>query len=210
MAQSQLHIKRNGLLGCFSLDPFLAFSLSMARSTFLPSNSSIHEWLNYPNETIDIRPCNLNNAEVACAHVCNNVTYMLYAQSTNLVTCGLWTNLAIAGSDYDNNVILHPVDSSLIQDLSSVFEEVNLNTTDLQNARNYADTITNSFLTIYQLVKASSFADNGNVPVACSKECLFPFTSALVGGGGSSLWDCVQTICSPLTLDPDLAGIGVR
>lgn len=110
----------------------------------------------------------------------------------------------MGSTGHDANGTLGPSNVSVAQSLSSAFQSGDLTTSDFQSVPIYADTISGCFQSIYINVKMFSFADNGMVPEACTRQDLFP-----IEGSENSLNDCVKAICSPLTMDPDLAGIGV-
>ena len=178
----------------------------MATATFSPSNSSISDWLHFDWKTVpDVINCQLNNTNVSCARVCNDSDALFSEQSTNLVTCGIWTNLVLSYTDYYHNDTLGPQKNLTIDDsLFSPFQHLDLNASNFQNTSIYADTISNCFEFLYVNVKRFSFADDGSIPAACTRSDMFP-----VNYTTTSLRDCVRDICSPLTMNPDLAGIGV-
>ena len=179
-------------------------------ATFSPSNSSIHSWLSFDGTTLPTLPtCQYNNSVVSCSQACNDSVSLFSdssSQSNSLVTCGLWTSLVMASTDVAANGTLGPTNSTnASSDLLTPFQPLNLNASDYQNASVYADIISNCLQDIYQNVKQFTFAaDDGITLAACTRHELFP-----VGPGNNSLNDCLQGICSPLTLNPDLAGIGV-
>ena len=190
-------------------------------SLFTPSTSSIDSWLKFDGVKLPALPtCQLNGTDVGCRQVCNNSTELFNAtdphSNNNLVTCGLWTSLVLAYSDpsyVEANGTLGSVKDNSSQTLLAPFERLDLNESDFQNASQYADTISSCFEFIYINTKAFSFDDNGKTPAACTRDDLFPVGSYNYSNSGfeytTSLKDCLQEICSPLTLDPDLAGIGV-
>lgn len=179
----------------------------MTISTFNPINSSIHNWLTYDGTALPSLPtCQHDGKNTNCTHVCQNSSSLFSAssdQSSNLVTCGLWTKQIIANSMYGNGS-LSPTNHDNWSSLISAFEPLGLGTYHYQDASTYADTISNCFEFIYLNVKQYSYADDGKIPAACTRSDLFPVNSSY-----TSLNDCLTEICSPLTLDPDLAGIGV-
>jgi len=188
-------------------------AVEMATSTFSPSNSSLHTWLTWDLATIPVLPkCQINSVDVNCTQVCNNSEALFTSQSNNLVTCGLWTTLVTEHSQpgpySDPNKTVDWTNNTVAEYIDEFFPGTGLNLGDFQNAAinasMYADTISNCLEDMYNNVKDWSFSDNGFTPAACTRQELFP-----IGPGNSSLKDCLQAICSPLTLNPDLAGIGV-
>ena len=103
------------------------------------------------------------------------------------------------------------------------FEEVDLDTSVPQYiewATTYMDTIGACFIYLYQNVKPYTFAVDGKVLGSCLVEALFTYSPNItynitsfydntVLGTLDQLHDCVEDTCSPVTLNPDLAGIGV-
>lgn len=157
----------------------------------------------------------------SCTQVCND-SISLFGQQDNLATCGLWSTLVYAynfdgsGADATRYIERAPVD------LLSAFADVGLDAEDptyFQSVVNYADIISPCFLYLYQNVKAWKVADDGLVPSACTKNRLFPYLpgsnitydSADINFNYSvnALYDCLIDICSPVPLNPELAGIGV-
>lgn len=182
----------------------------MAPSTFQPTNSSIREWFDFDYMTSPTLPgCTINGTEIGCSHVCNNRTSLFFAQTTNLVTCGIWTSLILASSIFDIKGTLLEKNESIIQHLDPFHKDVNLKANDSQSVSIYADTISSGFGAIYEIVRTASFADDGTIPSACTKGSIFPADIYWRDGYQSPVIDCVQEICSPLTLNPDLAGIGM-
>lgn len=178
----------------------------MASATFTPSNSTIADWLHFDWKTVPaLTNCQLDNMNVSCTGVCNNSTALFAGPTNNLVNCGIWTSLVMGYTESEFNQTLGPTENASIYDsLFSPFQSLDLNASNFQNTSLYADTISHCFEFLYINVKRFSFADDGKTPAACTRPDLFPVTY-----GNTSLKDCVGEICSPLTLNPDLAGIGV-
>ena len=184
------------------------------------SNSSLVKWLKFDGTAgnlptipscIALDTRNGSFADVSCAKVCNDSASLFWDQPVNLVNCGLWTSLASASSVLDVNNALVQNDNSTSKELLQHFESVNLTQETFQYATSYASVISNCMEVIYLNVKEFSFSDNGQVPSACTREQLFPFGSNdnSTKYSTDALGDCIDLICSPLTLNPDLAGIGV-
>lgn len=79
-------------------------------------------------------------------------------------------------------------------------------------SRNSDSSIAIGFHLLYYNAKFFTYADDGTTIAACTREELFPLgsntnTSAPIT---SALQTCLSAICAPITLNPDLAGIGVR
>ena len=169
------------------------------------SNSSIQPWLEFgSNQVLTLRPCtNENSTTVSCAQVCNDSILLFQDQPSNLVTCGIWTT--IVGANYSHN----PFDPYFLQ-LMPTFASVGLVPSIYQYTASYADTISDCLGFIYHNIKEWSFADNGDTAAACTRNDLFPIlTQGPVNSTIQALDDCLNSICSPLTMNPDLAGIGV-
>lgn len=172
------------------------------------SNSSIQPWLNFSSTQVPtLHPCtNENSTMVSCAQVCNDSIALFQDQSSNLVTCGIWTTIVGARGANEG---LNPFDPDLLQ-LMPTFANFGLVPSIYQYTVSYADTISNCLEFIYHNIKEWSFSDNGDTAEACTGNDLFPFlTQGYVSSTTQALEDCLKSICSPRTLNPDLAGIGV-
>ena len=186
------------------------------------SKSFLHDWLRFDGTTTTLPALNsctfigvsngtFSQSDASCTKVCNDSLSLFEEQTSNLVTCGLWTSLASASSELNaDNVWVQSNDSSYEKVLQH-FEGVNLTNDTFKYASSYAALISDCMEIIYLNVKENSFSDDGQVPSACTKEQLFPLGSAedAVQYPTKALGDCIDSICSPLTLNPDLAGIGV-
>ena len=107
------------------------------------------------------------------------------------------------------------------------FQAVGLDSSVLPYTRSYTDTISECFLETYLGVNAWSVSnDDAIIPAFCRVDSMFPFSAMLKRGGGlrdfsnqtldssinsalGALRPCVAALCSPRTLNPDIAGIGV-
>lgn len=101
-----------------------------------------------------------------------------------------------------------------VNDLSTQFQGTGLNETDVQYLPSYVDTITDCLELIYINVKDYAFSDDGRAASACTRDELFPIGPSPAFDNPfqpsvDALRDCLEAICTPLTLNPDLAGIGV-
>lgn len=177
----------------------LCRTLLPLRNIALLSNSSISEWLtlNLSSPPTLVQPCLKlhitelllpNLTEANCSQVCNDSTSLLYFPSNDLVTCGIFTVLSSAGFFNSRN-----------DAYSEPFSKVglNVNTTDTLI---YTDIISTCLTNIYVAAKWDSFADDGTIPFACSRDVLF---------SEGALGQCIEAICAPRTLNADVAGIGV-
>lgn len=203
----------------------------------LISNSSLHNWITF-NETtwnnVPFPPCQqvtwtLQNysekslvptiTNASCVQVCNDSS-SLFGWQENLATCGLWSTLVYAynfdvvGSDPSRYIEEAPVD------LLSSFADVGLDADDpeyFQSAIGYADIMSACFVYLYQITRK----DDGLVSGACTKNWLFPYsldTTFLMPNNSvdvnfnhstTALSSCLSEMCSPVTLNPELAGVGV-
>lgn len=172
----------------------------------------------------------LTNA--SCAQVCNDSVSLFWPPTdnpptNNLVTCGLWTTLMGQYTYLGPNNELQYDTTINTEGLLSPFQGTGLNESDVQYLPSYTDTISDCFERIYVNAKKFTFSDDGRAASACTRDELFPLapsTSPSDPSGDSptygladaafkptidALKDCLDATCSPLTLNPDLAGIGV-
>ena len=160
----------------------------------------------------------------SCTQVCND-SRSLFGRQDNLATCGLWSTLVYAynfnesGADPNRYVESAPVD------LLSSFANVGLDAHDpeyFQSTVIYADVISACFVLLDQDVKAWKSADDKSVSSACTKNGLFPYppgsnksimsnssADGYIVASAGALDSCLADICSPVALNPELAGIGV-
>ena len=200
----------------------------------LLSNSSIADWLQfngthlgqltcqYVNYTghldyiegagggavIDSQPEIIN---ANCSQVCNDSASLFAPHTNNLATCGLWSTVisAYTAFDSDNTLVLNGNKGS--SDLLDDFREIGLTPNLVEYATSYADIISTCFQLLYYNAKFFTYADDGTTIGACTREQLFPLGSNMNTSIPitSALETCLNAICSPITLNPDLAGIGV-
>lgn len=194
--------------------------LSRTRITMADfANSSLSVWLNWGGVLPavihlcqSVRYSNgvpsFNNA--SCAQVCNDTVSLFDSRTHNLETCGLWLTSLV------NPV---PPGSSNSVDFLPKFSSVGLNTSAYQYNITYADAISSCLVDFGFRVKLGSVSA-GTVSSGCTNTLLFPFsTTASLNTGGfqdfddwmssSALKACLNDICSPRRLSPDLVGIGV-
>lgn len=177
------------------------------------SNSSIQPWLdldlNADNLPATITPCQnrqkggrivLGN----CTTVCDDAGLLLYADQPNsLLTCGLWATLATltqyAFLTNDYHTLLGRFDSLGLDAGNATYAYA---------ARNAVSTAMNTML---KITKVQTYQGGSSLEGACSEQALFPTsTLELDGDLPQFLRTCVNAICAPRTLNPDLGGIGVR
>ena len=177
---------------------------------------------------------------VSCSTACKRSQLLLDVTTPNLVTCGQWSFLInawtstpssaetdrsftdalkpfeIVGLDIPNisSATSHISDKSRIPDVDEVPAAA--------KGLVVADLISTCLTGLYQISQEyGSVSAEGSVPAACTTSQLF--TNRYASGGykvstveevlkpmTSSLGSCVNAICSPVTADLDLAGIGVR
>ena len=151
-----------------------------------------------------------------CSFACTSVQSLIRSvEPNNLATCGLWALMVNVCSRSPQR--MH-------NDGLEAFVPLGL---DYQNAT-YASTATKAVSAVlsafYLRTSSSTSGYDERIPLFCSEQQLFPlFTQEsplydidrfrTYSGANSNavlpLWYCVEKICSPRSLDPDLGGIGV-
>ena len=114
-----------------------------------------------------------------------------------------------------------------VADVFEHFQAVGLDSSVLPYTQSYAGTISSCFLETYVGVNAwSVYDDDDVVPSRCRVDSIFPSLALLPQLGEDrkisnqtfeisidlalrSLGKCLAALCSPRTLNPDIAGIGV-
>lgn len=195
-------------------------------------NSSISSWLQLNDTGLDLLPCQYVNytghltyfesggavieslpdfTNASCSQVCNDSASLFAPHTDNLVTCGLWSTLLSAYTVFGPNNSLLSNDNNRSTDLLGPFEGVGLGLHVLEYATSYADIISTCFQLLYFNAKFFTYSDDGSTVAACTREVLFPLGSNTnsTAPAVSALQECLEAICSPITLNPDLAGIGV-
>ncbi|CAD6590710.1 MAG: hypothetical protein ASARMPREDX12_004641 [Alectoria sarmentosa] len=162
----------------------------------LLAGSSIQPWLTFDGTLPLIQPCRFVNHSIVNQSITNPPNGISLFEPTNsdtLVTCGLWSTL-VSSLTYDGlgNALLPPNDTKSLT-LLKPFNAVGLDLDDIPYTLSYADEISDCL----PIVQGMTF-----------------FLSARTGSAGwastvSSLRTCMSYICNPVTLNPDLAGIGV-
>ena len=181
----------------------------------LISNSSIQIWLDYTITgalPATIPPCQItpeyyyDAIMVAdnCTALCTDSSHLLDPRTpNNLVTCGLWSSLIVNQSrtiGFDN-ALLDP------------FVHLGLDTKNATYAFSVRDIIASVLSGLYTGTVEATYLGEESLARACAEQYLFdiiPRVPELSGSDSkSSLHDCIDAICSPITLNPDLGGIGV-
>ena len=202
-------------------------------------NSSLHSWISFDEplwNNVSFPPCQYVNwtnpnadeptygltlpiiTNTSCTQVCND-SRSLFGRQDNLATCGLWSTLVYAYNFNGSAPDPHRYIEKAPVDLLSSFANIGLDAHDpdyFQWAVSYADVMSACFVYLYQNVKAWKSADDGLVSGACTKNGLFPFPSGSNSSVDFSIYEstwavhgCLVDICSPVTLNPELAGVGV-
>ena len=219
-------IKRSGssaLLSCW-----LNHSPRMA----LLSNSSVSAWLQFNGTGPSLTSCQYVNytghldylegggaainslpdiTPMSCAQVCNDSASIFSPHTNNLATCGLWSTVLSGYTSFGPNNSLLPNEDHDSTDLFDLFHEVGLGLGAIEYATSFADIISTCFQLLYYNAKFLTYSDDGTTVAACTREVLFPLGSNTntTTPSTSALEECLEAICSPITLNPDLAGIGV-
>ncbi|KAK0508631.1 hypothetical protein JMJ35_008907 [Cladonia borealis] len=129
----------------------------------------------------------------------------------NLVTCGLWTTLISAYTTIGPGNYLVPNSNNQSTHLLKQFQELGFNDDVHEQALAVADSISSLLQRLYFDAKFLTSSNDGTTPSACTRSTLFPLgsNSSSTDHSLQALRSCLQAICSPVTLNPDLAGIGV-
>lgn len=150
----------------------------------------------------------------SCQEVCSE--YLAFSdprRPVNLLNCGLWAKLATIWLR-KSNLPFHvpekngtrPIEPSDLEDPLQEFTSQGL---DYHNE---------SYLNIVTGAVSSMLASFPNLeeseryllrPTACSEAELFSFERSTIRPTRSGLWPCLNILCTPSTLNPDLGGIGV-
>lgn len=199
---------------------------------FNTSSSSIQPWLEFNGTLPAMTPCEVavfpSNStgpvwqETSCANVCNDTFSLFFTphrSNQNLAQCGIWLSLMADHTFFGRGAVvtLTGDTSNAPGHLAYVDWEgipdsyLDFSSYELAQSTSYA--ITNTLQWLYWSLRAFSSDDTGSVPIACTTRSLFP-----IGAVGNrldsrnvtrSITACLKEICDPITLDPDLAGIGV-
>lgn len=180
------------------------------------SNSSIQAWLDFRGDELPaaIAPCQdvLNYqgpiSFVNCTRICNNTLSLLdHTLPKNLLTCGLWSSLTML--DY-YNALMNSEPSDQVQALLQSFGQVGLDASNATYAYAARNAVSTCMGTLDEVTRVRSYQGDASFRGACSEQMLFPSLSLELSTNLSMpLQACVDAICSPRTLNPDLGGIGV-
>lgn len=189
------------------------------------TNSTLTDWLS-DRPSPQLYPCyqhvsgpSFGVEVVSCVQVCNDIALLFdpLFQSKNLVNCGRWSALVISASPLEqgpNHTII--INDKSIQDEIIAYEAVGLNASDYHLAPESADIISTWLAYMYTSVVSFSFLDDHKVKLECTRAKMFPGMFSTTGystgsfeDGRAALATCLDSLCSPITLNPELAGIGV-
>ena len=198
----------------------LKLSRSGAMSWFNSSASSIQPWLDFNGTLPTIGPCKdvimdhrepPRVIEANCTTVCNHTLSLYSPLVDNLVTCGLWITLIGAYTTISPDNCLVPNNNNQSTRLLGQFRHLGFNGDVHKHALAVADSISWRLQRLHFDAKILTSSNDGMTPVACTRSELFPLGSNSNSTNHTlqALRSCLQTICSPITLNPDLAGIGV-
>ncbi len=192
----------------------------LTMSWFNSSASSIQAWLDFNGTLPTITPCRdlemghrefPRVIEANCTTVCNHTLSLYSPLVNNLVTCGLWTTLISAYTTIGPENCLVSNNNDKSTHLLEQFQELGFNGDVHEQALAVADSISWRLQLLHYDAKFLTSSNDGTTPVACTRNILFPLGSNSNSTNHTlqALRSCLQTICSPVTLNPDLAGIGV-
>lgn len=195
-------------------------SRSVAMSWFNSSASSIRPWLDFNGTLPTIGPCKdvkmghreaPRFIEADCTTVCNHTLSLYGPLVDNLVTCGLWTTLISAYTTIGPENCLVPNSNEQSIHLLDHFRMLGFHGDVHEQALAVADSISGRLQHLHFDAKFLTSSNDGTTPVACTRSILFPLGSNSNSTNHTlqALRSCLQAICSPITLNPDLAGIGV-
>ncbi len=189
--------------------------------SFSGQDSTLSDWISY-NVSDPWAPstCQFFDAttgitsDIGCSQICNDSVQLFDSQlqKNNLQTCGVWTTLVSAYTYLSPHGSFQFNGSTSVMPIFEAFGKVGLDATVYQYTPTYTDTISACLAYIWVNVKENSFSDDDSMPEFCSEVGLFlPFGSNtnVTDYTESSLWGCLNAICAPVTLNPDLAGVGV-
>ena len=190
-----------------------------AMSWFNSSASSIQAWLDFNGTLPTITGCQdvemshreFRVVEANCTTLCNHTLSLYSPPVENLVTCGLWTTLISAYTTIGPENYLVPNGNSQSTHLLEQFKELGFHGDVNERALAVADSISSRLQLLYFDAKFLTSSNDGTTPLACTRSILFPLgsNSSSTDRTLQALRNCLQAICSPITLNPDLAGIGV-
>ena len=152
--------------------------------------------------------CSTGGPLTNCSNVCSNTTQLFDpAFPENIVTCASWASTCTflneekvnSESISTNWTFLHPP-----------FEEVGLNLSNNSSdmmVEGLTGDVTACLADLYQ--RSHYSAETPDIPSACSKSNLFSYHGTTLDLGESGTRPCIEELCTPSQLDPDIGGIGV-
>ena len=184
--------------------------------------SSLQPWLDFNGDNLpEIIPAcqveKMNQSGITttdCTATCNATVALLDpSMPNNLLTCGLFASLTLLnqytltrnplGTYNDSHAFYVP--------LLARFNDVGLNSTDQDYGFVARNAVSAAMTWLQQITKIQTYRGNLLLEGACSEQALFPYALPSFNPDlPRHLRDCVDAICAPRTLDPDLGGIGVR
>jgi len=190
------------------------------------SDCSIQPWLNFNyNQLQAVLPCHIvtfqeaspldakSMTRASCEDTCTDSTQIFQSETDNLLTCGLWSTIAshYYAAPTARNDLSQADDSgiALYNERLGPFDDVGLDSDSLRILSNVAEAIASCFASLYLFSRYPSVADDGNVAVECTQDILFSPPVDSFGWEVSAIAGCLGKICSPRTLNPDIAGVGV-
>lgn len=175
------------------------------------SHSAIQPWLDFRGDNLSatITPCDssgINN--YSCIAVCNNTQQILESKSANnLLTCGLWATLHLY--EYFNTY----VNPSLFPETRSFmnhFDSLGLDAADSAYGFMTMNAVSRTLSHVEQRTRMATYQAEPSSAGACNQQFLFPLIATVINDDLSKpLRDCVDAICTPRSLNPDLGGVGV-
>ena len=190
---------------------------AMARIT----NSSIQIWLdfnyNYANPIPPMtHPSGLHNDTYAS--ICTQPDLLINpGHMSDLATCGLWATL-VSLLDWSDQNHTQPV--HFYEDHLRAFTSTRLDYMNRSQKATIFRTLSGSLSSLYLKGSNSVYYFDEKVPFYCSDYVLFSTNDAqnpffdmipeIRKTPGYPLSKCMEVICSPRSVDPDLDGVGVR
>ena len=178
------------------------------------ANSSLQFWRDFKYDQSPqfvAPPCQGFSANGDCGQICDNYVALLDpAAPVNLLACGLWTSLTYFVFDVGLGNLNASTAASINGSLAS-FETWGLpasNTTYIYQSRNAVAAVLKE---LNRVTRIQTYLSSESMQGSCAEQTLFPVgVEANSSDISSRLADCLDAICAPRSLDPDLGGIGVR
>jgi hypothetical protein len=180
------------------------------------SNSSIQAWLDFRGDKLPatIAPCQARLtwkgaiAFVNCTRVCNSILSLLdHNLPNNLLPCGLWSSLTTL--DYHSSLLTTKLRDH-VQALLQSFGRLGLDASNAIYAYAAGNAVSTSMSILDKVTRMQTYQGDQYFRGACNEQILFSTYSIT---WSMNFWRpsqaCVENICSPRTLNPDLGGVGV-